>query len=152
MKEYYAKLPRKRMGAGVLLFNRKHELLLVKPNYKDYWNTPGGTVDKDESPREACIREVKEEIGLKLTKLDFLCVDYLPDINGNGESVQFVFNGGVLTNEQIDKIKLEKKEIDAHLFVAVHDALSMLGPMAKRIIKRVEMAKKGIPFYYEIER
>lgn len=150
MKEYYSKLPRKRLGAGVLLFNKKHELLLVKPKHKDYWNTPGGTVDKDESPREACLREVKEETGLILTKLDFVCVDYVPDINGHGESIQFVFNGGALTDEQIAKIKLQENELDAYHFVAVHDALSMLGPMAKRILKRVEMTKKGIPFYYEV--
>ncbi|GAB3240607.1 hypothetical protein GCM10027447_39400 [Glycomyces halotolerans] len=40
--------------------------LVVKPNDRDDWQFVGGMVDKGESPHEACVREVKEEIGLDM--------------------------------------------------------------------------------------
>ena len=42
MNDYYKNLPRKRMGSGALFFNSKDEALIVKPNYKDHWEIPGG--------------------------------------------------------------------------------------------------------------
>jgi hypothetical protein len=34
---FTATLPRKRMGAGVLLSDEAGRVLLVEPTYKDYW-------------------------------------------------------------------------------------------------------------------
>jgi len=42
-------------------------VLLIKrgtPPYLGFWSLPGGGTGKGEDPREACIREVKEETGL----------------------------------------------------------------------------------------
>ncbi len=47
---YYKRLPRKRMGAGVLFFDRAGNLLIVKPRYKAGWTIPGGVVEAGESP------------------------------------------------------------------------------------------------------
>lgn len=35
--------------------------------YEGYWVVPGGGIEADETPREAVIREVKEEVGLDIT-------------------------------------------------------------------------------------
>ena len=50
--------------------------IILKPTYKNHWLLPGGVVEANESPRQACIREVKEEtdIDCQLTRL--LCIDY----------------------------------------------------------------------------
>ncbi len=40
-KEFYSSLPRKRLGAGVLLFY-KSDLLIVQPTYNPGWILPGG--------------------------------------------------------------------------------------------------------------
>lgn len=48
-------------------------VLLIKrgtPPYFGFWSLPGGGTDKDEDPREACIREVKEETGLDVEILE----------------------------------------------------------------------------------
>ena len=74
--KYYKNLPKKRMGAGALILNQNDEILIVKPSYKDHWSVPGGVVEENESPRVACIRETKEEIGIDLKNIKFLCVDY----------------------------------------------------------------------------
>ena len=92
-KEYYKALPKKHMGAGVLLFNRKNELLIVKPIYKKGWSIPGGTIDANESPKECATRETREEIGIKLKKLRLICIDYKKTKGYNLENLQFIFYG-----------------------------------------------------------
>ena len=62
--DYTATLPRKRMGAAVLLSDHDGRVLLVEPTYKDYWEIPGGSVEADESPYTAVVREIREELGL----------------------------------------------------------------------------------------
>jgi 8-oxo-dGTP diphosphatase len=57
-------LPRKRMASTVLLFDDLDRVLVVEPTYVDVMELPGGAVDLDESPRQAAIREVKDELGL----------------------------------------------------------------------------------------
>ena len=54
------------MGSAAIFSDRHDHFLVVKPNYKDHWSLPGGAVEKDESPKHACLREVKEEIGIEL--------------------------------------------------------------------------------------
>ncbi len=63
---FYATLPTKHVGAGCLFCDDLGRVLLVKPVYKDPWEIPGGGVEADESHLAACIREVREELGLDL--------------------------------------------------------------------------------------
>lgn len=53
----------KTVGARALVI-RDEQVLLVKHTYQKGWSTIGGTVDKNESPREALIRELVEEVGV----------------------------------------------------------------------------------------
>lgn len=114
-EEYYQSLPKKRMGAGCLLFNEQGQVLLVKPNYKPGWEIPGGIVELDESPRECCQREVKEEIGLQRVIGPLLVVDY-NHATEKTESLMFVFDGGVLSAAEIDSIVLQADELDGFAF------------------------------------
>ena len=94
---FYEGLPKKRMAAGALFLDEKGRILVVRPTYKQNWEIPGGTIEEDESPRQACIREVKEELGLDTSIGQLLCVDYTTRTDRKSESLQFVFYGGVLT-------------------------------------------------------
>nr|KKS48922.1 MAG: NUDIX hydrolase [Candidatus Giovannonibacteria bacterium GW2011_GWF2_42_19] len=150
-KDWLSRLPAKRMGAGVLFFNEKGELLIVKPHYKDYWSIPGGVVDKNESPRAAAIRETKEEIGIEVNKADFLCVDYISGNDGKGENLQFIFYGGVLNDEQAKQIKADGKEIMEYKFVPKEEALKLLGE-GKKLSCSIEQfleQKEFKPLYLE---
>ena len=59
-------------GVKVVILN-KNKVLLVRPNYAHrQWTFPGGHVDSDETFEKAAIREVAEEVGLKLESLSFI--------------------------------------------------------------------------------
>lgn len=51
-------------GARAVILNERQEVLLVRHTYTPGWHFPGGGVDKGESPRQAVIREVREEVGI----------------------------------------------------------------------------------------
>lgn len=149
-KEYYKSLSKKHMGAGVLLFNRKNELLIVKPSYKKGWSIPGGTIDANESPRECAIRETKEEIGIKLKKLRLVCIDYKKTKGYNLENLQFIFYGGILSDKEMVKINLENKELKGYKFISVNDNLNLLRPnLRKRLPNCLKAIKTNSVFYLE---
>ncbi|WP_243704775.1 NUDIX hydrolase [Micromonospora sp. KC723] len=64
------------------------------PTYKDVWEVPGGTVEPDESPADACTREIKEELGLSVPMGTLLCVDWVPASPPWDGGLMFVFDGG----------------------------------------------------------
>jgi 8-oxo-dGTP diphosphatase len=58
--------------AGCLIFDSQKKLLLIhrQKGDKDQWETPGGKIDPGETPQQAAIRELKEEVDVdvKLTR------------------------------------------------------------------------------------
>ena len=67
---WLASLDRRFSSAAVLIENEQGELLIVKAGYKDHWSLPGGIVDAGESPLEAAVREVKEEVDIQVDPKD----------------------------------------------------------------------------------
>ena len=41
--------------------------------YKDWWEFPGGKIEKDETPEKALIREIKEELLADILIQSYLC-------------------------------------------------------------------------------
>jgi len=59
-------------AAGGLVFNPKGQALVIYR--RGFWDLPKGKIDKGEGKKEAAVREVKEETGLKNVDLqDFIC-------------------------------------------------------------------------------
>lgn len=58
----YSLLAVKTVGARALII-RDNQVLLVKHTYQPMWYTIGGGVESGESPLQAIIREVREEVG-----------------------------------------------------------------------------------------
>ena len=55
--------------------DRGRLLVTVRANdpKKGFWDLPGGFVDPDESAEQAVIREVREELGLRVSSTHYLC-------------------------------------------------------------------------------
>jgi 8-oxo-dGTP diphosphatase len=152
MNDYYKNLPRKRMASGALFLNSKGEVLIVRPTYKDHWDMPGGVVEKDESPLDACIRECKEELGLviKPDQARFLSVDYVSDTDDKGDRLIFIFLGGILSDKDISAFKLQEKELSEFRFVTAEVAVQLLGDrLKKRVPETMKAAQNNRTIYME---
>jgi 8-oxo-dGTP diphosphatase len=63
----------KTAGAFAFITNPEGKILLVKQNYaRRHWALPGGGVESKEDPRDAAVREVFEETGLKVQLTAFI--------------------------------------------------------------------------------
>ncbi len=129
MNEYYKNLPRKWMGAGVLFFDNDNKFLIVKPVYGETWEIPGGNIEEGESPFNSLKREVNEELGIEINEMQVLSVEYRANIDDKGDRVQFIFNGGILTQSQIDALKLPADELSEYKFVTLEEGLRLLGKL-----------------------
>lgn len=101
MTESYRELPKKRVGGGVVIVDEDMRVLLVEPTYKDTWEIPGGTVELDESPREAARRECREELGFDIEVGRLLVVDWVSQGQTPGDGLMFVYATGPVDSSQI---------------------------------------------------
>ena len=74
-----------RKGIGVFLINENNQLWVGKRiDFKnDYWQMPQGGIDNNENPRQAMIRELSEEVGIKKN------YEILMELEGNGFHIHF---------------------------------------------------------------
>lgn len=70
-----------------IIFDERRRVLLCHRSDVDLWNLPGGKIEKNELPREAVIREVKEEAKVKV-QIRRLAGIY---INFTSSAISFVY-------------------------------------------------------------
>jgi 8-oxo-dGTP pyrophosphatase MutT (NUDIX family) len=148
-----ARMPRKRVSAGVLYRDGGGRLLVVEPTYKPQWEIPGGVVEEGEEPRAACRREVSEELGLPLPVGDLLVVDWAPPHGVWGDSVNFVFDGGVLPSDALSDAVLPSDELGAWRWEPLDVVRRHVRPsMSRRLTSALSVAADGIPSYLRFGR
>lgn len=152
-RSFYESLPQKRMGAGCLFFNKRNEVLLVKPTYKPVWEIPGGVVEQNESPKQCCQREVFEEIGLRREIGPLLVIDYNSQYESKTESLMFVFDGGVLSESEISTIQLQADELSQFAFFN-HEMLpeTMTRTLKTRVLIAWQQRSKSQAVYLENQK
>lgn len=134
---FLATLPRRRLGAAALIRDQAGRVLLVEPTYRPDWLLPGGTVEADESPSAACRREVLEELGLDRPIGRLLVINSHrpePPADPHG-SLQFGYDGGVLTEAEIAAIRLPADELRSYAFVEVDRIGDHVGPRSRRRVE-----------------
>ncbi|MFE5046780.1 NUDIX domain-containing protein [Streptomyces sp. NPDC056637] len=149
MNEHEAKMAHPRMAAGVLFFDAEGRVLMVEPTYKDYWEIPGGYVETGESPLQAAVREVEEELGITPPVGSLLAVDWAPS-TGEGDKVLYIFDGGQLTPESLAAVTLQAEELKDFAFLSPDEINGRTIPrLARRILAAVEARSKSTPIYLE---
>jgi 8-oxo-dGTP diphosphatase len=124
------------MAAGAIFRNSRDGVLLVRPTYKYGWDIPGGYVEPGESPAEACLRELKEEIGLDRELGPLLVVDWAPHPD-EGDKLLFVFDGGLMTEAEASALVPDGEEIAE---VRFHEENELDGLMPARLSRRLHLA------------
>jgi 8-oxo-dGTP pyrophosphatase MutT (NUDIX family) len=147
--EFYRSLPKKRTAACAIFRNQEGKILILHKDYSEKaWNLPGGVMEAGESPTTGLAREIWEEIGLEKNSFIFLGVDYKPS-RGEAymESLQFVFDGGILDETEIRNIRLSEEHSEFK-FLPDKEAIPLL---TKFLAKRLAtiLSSSNLPIYME---
>lgn len=149
-KEYYAQIPKRPIGVGIVYFNHANEILLVKPTYTEHWGFLGGVIEADEFPLAGLKREIEEEIGvLPPNSFTLRCVDATH--NGYSQSIQLLFDGGTIDNEVVQQMILQTEELEGVAFFNLSDAYSRLGPRRSRLELFIRAKEENTCLYTESE-
>ncbi|MBE1584333.1 NUDIX domain-containing protein [Nonomuraea angiospora] len=123
--QWYATLPAFYASACALLTDTEDRVLMVKPNYRPHWAFPGGIMEADELPHECAVREVGEELGLRVAVTGLLVVDWALPVGDRPQSmINFVFDGGTVTDP--GQIVLQTSELDDFGFFPWDEAARLL--------------------------
>jgi ADP-ribose pyrophosphatase YjhB (NUDIX family) len=142
--EYVAGLARKRVAAGVVFRALDGRVLLVEPSYKVNWEIPGGAVEAGESPWDGAARELREELGWERPVGRLLVVDQVRTQTRRPEGIVFVFDGGVLSDAEVDELTFPDGEIVSAGFYTVDEARALVKPLlADRIAVALEAVGGG---------
>lgn len=110
-------------SAVIILEDDQQRALIVKANYKTHWTFPGGMIDAYETPKQAAIREVSEEIGLVIAA-DTIQFAWMAARHSKvADTFQFIFKAR-LERGQINDIVLQASEIDEWCLVDKETVLS----------------------------
>ncbi|WP_137992398.1 NUDIX domain-containing protein [Streptomyces vilmorinianum] len=142
---YIASLPRVLAGAAALFRDAVGRVLIVEPDYRDGWALPGGTIESDtgETPRQAARRETAEEIGLDVEPGRLLAVDW---VHGPARPpiVAYVYDGGVLSQEQFAAIRLQEEELLSWKLVTREEITAhLLGALGLRVLAALDVLESG---------
>jgi ADP-ribose pyrophosphatase YjhB (NUDIX family) len=145
-----ARLPRKTVAGGALIRDRAGRILFLEPTYKPTLDIPGGVAEYDESPYDACRREVKEEIGLDREIGALLVVDWVPALGPWTDALAFIFDGGTLDG---DHLTPDPTEVRAIHFLTLAEATPRLRPsMTRRLTLAQQALTQATPNYSDFGR
>lgn len=141
------------LGAAAIITDEIGRVLLVHPTYRDdgRWLLPGGVVEPGEHPHVACRREITEELGLADLALSGVLamhslsphhLDIRPGTPFPGE-IRYVFDGGTLTPDQANAIRLPREELSEYAFLETRDAVQRLRPVDGQIMLAAYRARLG---------
>lgn len=127
---------------GRVLLIKRSKIKRGKPNYNALrWDIPGGTVETKESPRQAVIREIKEEVNCDSEVRKIIFDSYEYDIEKERSFVTLVYHVNLVDS---NNIILDPEEHIEYRWVNISniidrnielDLLEYVYPALKRIVE-----------------
>jgi len=101
------------------LIIRRTKIKRGKPNsLPEYWDIPGGMVEEGEMPKDAAIRETKEEVNLDITIGPILHEDSNYDKEKGTVFTRIVYQAELLEGQNESDIILQKDEHSEYMLVS----------------------------------
>lgn len=133
MRVYWSAIHPQTHGALVAIWHQG-EVLLVKNSYVPYHSLPGGYVRTTETGREAALRELFEETGIRASPSDLKpALDEQHEWEGKREHIE-IFE---LDVTERSTVAVDHREVVAAAFHSPQDALRLqLFPPLRKVIER----------------
>ncbi|MDD7735911.1 MAG: NUDIX hydrolase [Bacilli bacterium] len=146
-----------RKVARGILFNDKNEICILKIygedifGIRDYYETPGGGVDDNESFEEAVLRELDEEVGVKSHIIAFVgeIEDYYNLIFRKNINRYFICKIDEIT--RIHHVSEGDSMIKDLLFVPLEEAISLYEKMSDYGVSKL-VKQRELPILKEVKR
>jgi 8-oxo-dGTP pyrophosphatase MutT (NUDIX family) len=142
-------LPRKRLIAHVLLRDGEGRVLLCETRFKSDWELPGGIVEPGEPPRVGALRELREELGVDWPVGPLLLVDWMPPYLGWEDALELIYDGGVVTQADLDRFVLQPSEIIQVRLCTLAEAATLVTPLSHRRLALAATLTPGETAYLE---
>ncbi len=134
------------IGVFGIIRDKDDRVLLVLRNDYDFWNLPGGGVEKGESPWQGVIREVKEETGYDVEVVGLAGVYSKPEKDEIVFSFECKIIGGKMTlNQEAKEIKyFSLNEIPKNTFQKHIERIEDLLKNNDKPIMKIQTGKSSI--------
>jgi len=117
---------------GVIIKDNK--LLLLKKSSKDYYETPGGKTEEDESIEDCLVRELQEEVGIRAISF----VKFLEADRFSFENKEITNHSFLITKFEGEPRLIEKDIFEKLIWIDIKRANELpLAPNVKKIIKKL---------------
>lgn len=123
-QQYLESRPRKSLAVKVIIRSDLGTILLVKPNYKNGWQFPGGGVEALEDPKDAAVREVAEEIGLTIRTNELKLLDIVFREERDELIIMYEYSQPVSSTQTLE---IQEDELDDFEYTRPEDVLSKIG-------------------------
>lgn len=111
-------------SCGSVLYRTQNEfrVLVIKQARNNNWSFPKGHVEEGETEQQTAIREVFEEVGIKVSLIDGFreTISYNPRAGVNKDVVYFV------ADSKLQAVKLQKEEVSDYKWLRPAQAFKTL--------------------------
>ncbi|MGH3807068.1 MAG: hypothetical protein ACRDRU_10630, partial [Pseudonocardiaceae bacterium] len=98
---------------------------------------------------QTAAREVQEELGMEAPVGPLLVADWAPHPD-EGDKLLLIFDGGTLTPNQLDGIRLQADELASYAFRDPAEAATLLIPrLGRRVAAAIDAHQTGRTTYLE---
>ena len=107
-----------KVASSAIILKDKRILLIKRSNYTTvypgFWSCPGGRAEKNETPEQNVIREVKEEVNLEFEPTKLIKKGFYENNN------LYLFYG-----HWTGKVRIQEEEVDAWNWFTFREALNL---------------------------
>lgn len=130
-------LPRKRLIAHVAIRDEAGRFMLCRTTFKSDWELPGGIVEVNETPRTGAAREIVEELGIVWPIGRLLIADWMPPYLGWEDALELIFDGGTITEQDLEQFVPDGREITEVSLVDLETAADLVTPLSHRRLSMI---------------
>ena len=135
---------------GKYLIIRRTKIKRGKINsLPEYWDIPGGMVEESEMPKDAAIRETKEEVNLDITIGPILHEDSNYDKEKGTVFTRIVYQAELLEGQDESNIILQKDEHSEYMLVSDISSIDKIVDYLKDTINHANIYNLGFKYLSE---